>query len=148
MTTETSETISEGVDENKLISQRREKLADLRSKGNAFPNQFRRDSLAGELQQKYASMPKEEVDNLHIKVKVSGRMMLQRIMGKASFVQIKDMSGAIQLYVQRDSLAEGFYNNEFKRWDLGDIIGAEGELFKTNKDELSVRISDVVLLTT
>jgi len=147
MTTETSETITEGVDENKLISQRREKLADLRSKGNAFPNQFRRDCLAGELQEKYAHLAKEEVDNLHINVKVSGRMMLQRIMGKASFVQVKDMSGTIQLYVQRDSLPEGFYNEEFKRWDLGDIVGAEGELFKTNKDELSVRISNIELLT-
>jgi len=148
MTNETTDTItSESIDENKLIIQRREKLSDLRNKGNAFPNQFRRDALAGELQQKYASMAKEEVDNLHIKVNVSGRMMLQRIMGKASFVQMKDMSGSIQLYVQRDSLAEGFYNEEFKRWDLGDIIGAEGELFKTNKDELSVRISNIVLLT-
>ncbi len=134
-------------DENKLISQRREKLSQLREKGNAFPNQFRRDSLAGELQQKYAHLAKHEVENLHIRVKVSGRMMLQRIMGKASFVQIKDMSGTIQLYIQRDSLPEGFYNQQFKRWDLGDIIGAEGELFKTNKDELSVRISNIVLLT-
>ncbi|MFK5895045.1 MAG: lysine--tRNA ligase, partial [Pseudomonadota bacterium] len=80
-------------------------------------------------------------------VKVAGRMMLQRIMGKASFVQIKDMSGTIQLYVQRDVLPEGFYNEQFKRWDLGDIIGVEGELFKTNKDELSVRISSIILLT-
>jgi lysyl-tRNA synthetase, class II len=148
MNTETNDTLTtEGVDENKLISQRREKLSELRKKGNAFPNQFRRDSLAGELQQKYAQLPKDEVDNLHIKVKVSGRMMLQRVMGKASFVQVKDMSGTIQLYVQRDALPEGFYNEDFKRWDLGDIIGAEGELFKTNKDELSVRISSIELLT-
>lgn len=138
---------TENIDENKLIKQRREKLSELRKKGNAFPNKFRRDALAGELQQQYAHLPKEEVDSLHIKVKVSGRMMLQRIMGKASFAQIKDMSGSIQLYVQRDTLPEGFYNEEFKHWDLGDIVGAEGELFKTNKDELSVRISHIALLT-
>ncbi len=148
MNTETNNTAAtENVDENKLISQRREKLTELRKQGNAFPNKFRRDALADELQQKYASLPKEEVDGLHVKVNVSGRMMLQRIMGKASFVQIKDMSGTIQVYVQRDSLPEGFYNEQFKRWDLGDILGVEGELFKTNKDELSIRVSNIQLLT-
>ncbi|MFK5984641.1 MAG: lysine--tRNA ligase [Pseudomonadota bacterium] len=148
MNTETNDTsTTENVDENKLIKQRREKLSELRKLGNPFPNNFRRDALAGDLQLKYSSLVKEEVDNLHIKVKISGRMMLQRIMGKASFVQIKDMSGSIQVYVQRDALAEGFYNEQFKRWDLGDIIAVEGELFKTNKDELSVRVSVIQLLT-
>jgi len=135
------------VDENKLIAQRREKLTQLRKKGNAYPNSFRRDALAMELQEKYASIEKEELGNLHVKVKVSGRMMLQRIMGKASFAQLKDMSGSIQLYVQRDAFEEGFYNEQFKHWDLGDILGVEGELFKTNKDELSVRVSEIQLLT-
>jgi lysyl-tRNA synthetase, class II len=135
------------VDENKLIAQRREKLKNIREKGIAFPNKFRRDALAGDLQSQYGELTKEDVDSQHIKVKVSGRMMLQRVMGKASFVQIKDVSGSIQLYVQRDALPEGFYNEDFKRWDLGDIIGCEGELFKTNKNELSVRISAIELLT-
>jgi len=142
-----SNTDIEIIDENKLITQRREKLAVLREKGNAFPNDFRRDTVAKELHDKYDSLSKEEIDPQKIPVKVAGRMMLQRVMGKASFVQLKDMSGSIQLYVQRDSLPEGFYNEEFKRWDLGDIIGAEGELFKTNKDELSIRVSKIVLLT-
>jgi len=142
-----SNTEIEAIDENKLITLRREKLASLREKGNAFPNDFRRDCVAKDLHDKYDALSKEEIDPQKISVKVAGRMMLQRVMGKASFVQLKDMSGSIQLYVQRDSLPEGFYNEEFKRWDLGDIIGAEGELFKTNKNELSIRVSKIVLLT-
>lgn len=144
---EQTNTEIEAIDENKLITQRREKLTALREKGNAFPNDFRRDSIAKDLHDKYDALTKEEIDPQKIKVKVAGRMMLQRVMGKASFVQMKDMSGSIQLYVQRDSLPEGFYNEEFKRWDLGDIIGAEGELFKTNKNELSIRVSKIQLLT-
>jgi len=142
-----SKTAVEVVDENKLITQRREKLTALREKGNAFPNAFRRDTLAKDLHDQYDALSKEEIDGKKVPVKVAGRMMLQRIMGKASFVQLKDMSGSIQLYVQRDSLPEGFYNEDFKRWDLGDIIGAEGELFKTNKNELSIRVNKIELLT-
>ncbi|MCU7800109.1 MAG: lysine--tRNA ligase [gamma proteobacterium symbiont of Lucinoma myriamae] len=135
------------VDENKLIAQRRDKLSKLREQGNAYPNHFRRDSLAADLHADYDQMSKEELAEKNVRVVVAGRMMLQRVMGKASFATIKDMSGSIQLFLQRDSLAEGFYNEHFKKWDIGDIIGAEGVLFKTKTDELSVRVDSIELLT-
>ncbi len=134
-------------DENKLIAQRREKLAQLREQGNAFPNHFRRDSLAASLHAQYDQYTKEELAEKNIRAAVAGRMMLQRIMGKASFATIKDMSGTIQLFVQRDSLPEGFYNEQFKKWDIGDIIGAEGVLFKTKTGELSVKVDKLELVT-
>ncbi|VAX10829.1 Lysyl-tRNA synthetase (class II) [hydrothermal vent metagenome] len=135
------------VDENKLIAQRREKLAVLRERGNAFPNDFRRNVMAGELHAEYGEKSKEELEELAIRVSIAGRMMLKRVMGKASFATVQDMSGRIQLYVTRDELAEGFYNEQFKKWDLGDIIGAQGQLMKTNKGELSVKVDDIRLLT-
>ncbi|MCU7835382.1 MAG: lysine--tRNA ligase [gamma proteobacterium symbiont of Taylorina sp.] len=135
------------VDENKLIVQRREKLAQLRENGNAFPNHFRRDSLAASLHAQYDQYSKEELAEKGFRVSIAGRMMLQRVMGKASFATIKDMSGSIQLFVQRDSLTEGFYNEQFKKWDIGDIVGAEGVMFKTQTGELSVKVDNVELLT-
>jgi len=135
------------VDENKLIAQRREKLSVMRDNGNAFPNDFRRDNLAAELHAEFDDKTKEELEELNVTVKVAGRMMAKRIMGKASFAQLQDMSGRIQLFLQRDSLPEGLYNDGFKKWDIGDIIGAEGVLFKTKTDELSVKLSGVQLLT-
>ncbi len=135
------------VDENKLIAQRREKLAALREQGVAFPNDFRRNVMAGELHAEYGEKSKEELDELGVRVSVAGRMMLKRVMGKASFATVQDMSGRIQLYVTRDELPEGFYNEQFKKWDLGDIIGAEGRLMKTNKGELSVKVDSIRLLT-
>jgi len=135
------------IDENKLIVQRREKLAKLREDGNAFPNHFRRDSLAAALHDKYDKYSKEELAEKNFRVSVAGRMMLQRVMGKASFATLKDMSGSIQLFVQRDSMAEGFYNEQFKKWDIGDIIGAAGIMFKTQKGELSVKVDKLELLT-
>ncbi len=140
--------MSEQLDENKLIAQRREKLALLREQGNAFPNDFRRNVMAGELHAEYGEKSKEELEELNIRVSIAGRMMSRRIMGKASFAHVQDMSGRIQLHVQRDLLPEGFYNQQFKKqWDLGDIIGAEGQLFKTNTGELSVRVDEIRLLT-
>lgn len=139
--------VDKSVDENKLIAQRRDKLSKLREQGNAYPNHFRRDSLSANLHAEYDSLSKEELADKNIQVTVAGRMMLQRIMGKASFASIKDMSGSIQLFVQRDSLPEGFYNEHFKKWDLGDILGAKGVLFKTKTDELSVRVESIELLT-
>ena len=135
------------VDENKLIAQRREKLAALRENGVAFPNDFRRNVMAGELHAEYGEKSKEELDELGVRVSIAGRMMLKRVMGKASFATLQDMSGRIQLYVTRDELPEGFYNEQFKKWDLGDIIGAEGLLMKTNKGELSVKVDNIRLLT-
>jgi len=139
-------------EENKLIAQRREKLAGLRvaasERGkNAFPNDFRRDALAGELISHYEDKTKEELEALNIRVSIAGRMMAKRVMGKASFSQIQDMSGRIQIFLQRDSLPEGVYNEGFKKWDVGDIIGAVGVLFKTQTEELSVKVDDVQLLT-
>ena len=139
--------VDKSVDENKLIAQRREKLSKLREQGNAYPNHFRRDSLSANLHAEYDSLNKEELADKNVQVTVAGRMMLQRIMGKASFASIKDMSGSIQLFVQRDSLPEGFYNEHFKKWDLGDILGAKGVLFKTKTDELSIRVNSIELLT-
>lgn len=135
------------VDENKLIAQRREKLAALREQGVAFPNDFRRNVMAGELHAEYGEKSKEELEELGVRVSIAGRMMLKRVMGKASFATVQDMSGRIQLYVTRDELPEGFYNEQFKKWDLGDIIGAEGKLMKTNKGELSVKVDSLRLLT-
>jgi len=143
----TPDTKDEALDENKLIAQRREKLSSMREQGNAFPNDFRRDSLAAECHEQYGSMTKEELQELDVKVSVAGRMMAKRIMGKASFAQVQDMSGRIQLFLQRDALPEGLYNEGFKKWDIGDIIGAEGTLFKTQTDELSIKVTSVRLLT-
>ena len=143
----TEETTVTAEEENKLIAQRREKLSALREQGNAFPNTFRRDALAGDLLSHYQDKTKEELEELNICVAIAGRMMAKRIMGKASFSQLQDMSGRIQLFLQRDSLPEGVYNDGFKKWDVGDIIGASGVLFKTKTDELSVKVDDVQLLT-
>ena len=115
--------------------------------GTAFPNSFRRDALAGDLLAHYQDKTKEELEELNIRVAVAGRMMAKRVMGKASFSQLQDMSGRIQLFLQRDNLPEGVYNDGFKKWDVGDIIGAAGVLFKTKTDELSVKVDDVQLLT-
>jgi len=135
------------VDENKLIAQRREKLTAMREQGNAFPNDFRRNTLADECQLAYGDKSAEELEQLDVKVAVAGRLMAKRIMGKASFAQLQDMSGRVQLFLQRDALPEGVYNDGFKKWDIGDIIGAEGTLFKTKTGELSVKVCSIKLLT-
>jgi len=140
-------TPEQAIDENALIAQRKSKLAALREAGNAFPNDFRRDVMAGELHAEYGDKSNEELEANPVRVKVAGRMMSRRIMGKASFAHVQDMSGKIQLFVTRDDLAEDFYNQQFKKWDIGDIIGAEGSLFKTKTGELSVRVDDIRLLT-
>ena len=137
----------ETVDTNALIAQRRSKLTAMREEGNAFPNDFRRDVMAGELAAEYGEKSNEELEENPLRVKVAGRMMSRRIMGKASFANLRDMSGQIQLFVTRDVLAEGFYNAQFKKWDIGDIIAAEGVLFKTKTGELSVKVDDIRLLT-
>jgi len=135
-------------DENRLITQRREKLTQIRERGNAFPNDFKRNVIAGELHAEYGEKDAGELEDLAIRVKVAGRMMSRRIMGKASFIHIQDMSGQIQVFVQRDLLPDGYYNNHFKReLDVGDIVGVEGQLFKTRTGELSVRCDEFRLLT-
>lgn len=134
------------LDENEQIALRKQKLTDLRAQGNPFPNTFRRDSLAQSLHDLHDGSDKEALEQQAINVKVGGRIMTRRIMGKASFVTIQDMSGRIQLYLRGSDLPEGQYE-QFKNWDLGDIVGAEGELFKTKTGELSIKCSSVELLT-
>ncbi|MDP6436897.1 MAG: lysine--tRNA ligase [Gammaproteobacteria bacterium] len=133
-------------EENKLIAERRRKLEDLRAEGFAFPNEYRRSALAGQLQDIYADYSNEALEENDIVVAVGGRVMTRRVMGKVTFVTIQDRSGQLQLFVQRDALAEGHYKS-FKRWDLGDIVWATGRLFRTKTGELSVRVEDIQLLT-
>jgi lysyl-tRNA synthetase class 2 len=133
-------------DENKLIAERRAKLDALREQGNAFPNDFRRNAIAGELHQTFAAHDKEALAEEKIEVSVAGRMMAKRVMGKASFVKLQDRSGQIQLRLERDRLPEGVYQ-AFKKWDVGDIVSATGLLFRTNTGELTVLADEVRLLT-
>ena len=112
--------------ENDIIAQRRQHLARLRKEGNAYPNNFRRNALAGELIDKYADKSKEDLEALSVRVAVAGRMMSKRVMGKASFAHIQDMSAKLQLYIRRDDLPEGLYQ-EFRHWDIGDIVGDADE---------------------
>jgi lysyl-tRNA synthetase class 2 len=133
-------------DDNHIIAERRAKLAEWRQSGKAYPNDFRRENLAGRLDELYGSKEREELEAMPMEVKVAGRMMLKRVMGKASFVTIQDLSGRIQLYVTRDAIGEERYN-EFKRWDLGDIVGAVGTLMKTKTGELTVNCSEIRLLS-
>ncbi len=133
-------------EENDLIKQRRDKLQHWRETTQAYPNTFKPEDSAADVNAKYGVLEKEELEEKAVEVVMAGRMMTRRIMGKASFAHIKDGSASIQVYVQRDALPEGFYNEEFKKWDIGDIIGVKGTLFKTNKGELSVKVSDIELL--
>ena len=126
---------------------RREKLAALRTKGNAFPNTFRRNALAEDLHKQYNDADGEELKAKEIEVSVAGRIMTRRAMGKATFITLQDVSGKIQLYVARDNLPEGVYSDDVGHWDLGDIIGVKGTMFKPKTDELTVKATEVQLLT-
>jgi lysyl-tRNA synthetase class 2 len=132
-------------DENHLIAERRAKLAKLRERGIAFPNDFRRNALAGDLLTAYGGRSAEALEAAAIRVSVAGRMRAKRVMGKASFLKVEDSSGAIQVFLQQSALG-GIYD-EFKGWDVGDVIGAEGVLFRTKTNELSVRAEKIRLLT-
>ena len=133
-------------DENQIISERRAKLKALRELGNPFPNDFEREHLAEALSVQYEAMPKEELDPLNVAVSVAGRIMLKRLMGKASFATIQDVSGRLQIYITNDHTGEAAHE-AFKHYDLGDIVGVRGTMFKTNKGELSVRATELRLLT-
>ncbi|BBL70636.1 lysine--tRNA ligase [Methylogaea oryzae] len=133
------------LDENKLIALRREKLGELREAGIAFPNDFRRDSLAARLHEQYGELDGDALEAKAATVKLAGRLMTKRVMGKASFVHLQDMSGQMQLFLQRDNVGEDVYQ-AFKGWDMGDIIGAVGVVFRTKTGELSVRVSEIRLL--
>ena len=138
--------MTENLSENDLILQRRAKLDALRKKGIAYPNTFRRDSLSGDLRNQYKEASKEELEEKSIQVTVAGRIMLQRIMGKASFITIQDMEGQIQAYIRSNDLPEGQYE-DFKTWDLGDIVGVSGQLFLTKTGELTVHADSIEMLT-
>ncbi|HYL24317.1 MAG TPA: lysine--tRNA ligase, partial [Burkholderiales bacterium] len=129
-------------EENKLIDERREKLKALRAAGQAYPNDFRRKDLAAELHQRYGALGKEQLETQKPAAAVAGRMMLKRVMGKASFATLQDGTGRIQVYITQD--APGY--EAFKHWDLGDIVGAEGSVFKTMKGELTVNARAIRLL--
>ncbi|MBV8470256.1 MAG: lysine--tRNA ligase [Burkholderiaceae bacterium] len=134
-------------DENQLITERREKLAALRAKtAIPFPNDFKPQHRALPLLQTYGELPNEELEPKAVQVSVAGRLMLKRVMGKASFGTLQDATGRIQLFVTKDGVGEESYD-AFKHLDLGDIVGAEGTLFRTKTGELSVRVSVLRLLT-
>ncbi|WP_395348470.1 lysine--tRNA ligase [Variovorax sp. UC122_21] len=139
------------VDDNQLIAERREKLKLLRTaqtegKGVAFPNDFKPGHRAAALVEAHGAVEAEALEAQNVAVSVGGRMMLKRVMGKASFATLQDATGRIQLYVTRDAVGEEVYA-EFKRWDLGDILGAEGTLMKTKTGELSIKVTALRLLT-
>jgi len=134
-------------DENQLITERREKLAALRAKTAVpFPNDFKPQHRALPLAQRYGALANEELEPQAVAVSVAGRLMLKRVMGKASFGTLQDATGRIQLFVTKDGVGEESYE-AFKHLDLGDIVGAEGTLFRTKTGELSVRVSNLRLLT-
>jgi lysyl-tRNA synthetase class 2 len=133
-------------DENRLIAERRAKLAKLRESGIAYPNDFSPDARAADLHAEYDEQDQDTLTALGKVVRVAGRMMLKRVMGKASFATLQDASGRIQIYLDRGALGEEAYT-AFKQWDIGDILGVEGTVFKTNKGELSVHASQARLLS-
>ncbi|AVZ78879.1 lysine--tRNA ligase [Zoogloeaceae bacteirum Par-f-2] len=133
-------------DDNHIIAERREKLAQWRRSGRAFPNDFSRENTAGKLDELYGDKGAEALAANPVQVRVAGRIMLKRVMGKASFITIQDLSGRIQLYVKRDEVGEDVYD-DFKHWDIGDIVGCVGTLFKTKTGELTVQASEIRLLT-
>ena len=136
------------VDENQLIAERRGKLKALREQGVAFPNDFRRAHYAGDLQDEFADKDQwtsEALDATGRVIQMAGRMVLKRVMGKASFAQIQDMTGRIQLYLQSSTLEDSY--EAFKGWDIGDIIAVEGTLTRTKTGELSIKATKIKLLT-
>lgn len=132
--------------ENDLVEHRLAKLAVWREQGHAYPSDFHRNALAADLIHTYSAKTGEELEAHPIEVVLAGRMITRRMMGKASFVHLQDMSGRIQLYVREDTITSGMYE-EFKQWDLGDILGATGVVFKTKTGELSLKVKHIRLLT-
>ncbi|MEO7148503.1 MAG: lysine--tRNA ligase [Rhodanobacteraceae bacterium] len=145
MSDQSTENPAPTIDENKLIAERREKLRALRGLGIAFPNDFRPDAFAGDLQIETDGVDAAALATQARRVRVAGRMLGKRVMGKASFAHVQDMTGAIQLFLQAGALGEGY--EAFKGWDIGDIVGAEGTLMRTKTGELSVAAESIRLLT-
>jgi lysyl-tRNA synthetase class 2 len=144
MTTEQNTTLHQ--DENQIFAERRAKLNAIREQGVAFPNDFDRTHYAGDLHSNFSNNTHDELEEMQIHVAVAGRMMLKRVMGKASFATVQDMSGRMQLFISNGDTGEEAHN-AFKHYDLGDILGATGVLFKTKTNELSIRVTQIRLLT-
>jgi len=134
-------------DGDDIYSNRKAYLDSLREAGgNPFPNDFRRKHLADELHQEHGGASKEDLAEAAVPTTVAGRVVLRRMMGKASFLTVQDVSGRIQLYVRQDEIGPEVYE-DYNHWDIGDIVGASGVVMKTNKGELSINVSDIRLLT-
>ena len=131
--------------DNEIVRRRREQLSALREQGDAYPNDFRRDALAADLRARYGELDQEALEQVEARFSLAGRMMSRRVMGKASFAHLQDSSGRIQLFLKRDKLGEEPYG-AFKKWDLGDLIGVTGGVFKTKTGELSVQVDSIRLL--
>ncbi|NLJ51972.1 MAG: lysine--tRNA ligase [Alcaligenaceae bacterium] len=134
------------IDENHLIAERRNKLNQLREKGQAYPNDFVPEDFAANLHDAYGELDKATLDPQANSAKIAGRMMLKRVMGKASFATLQDATGRIQIYLDKKNLGEEVYE-EFKHMDIGDILAVEGRVFKTNRGELSINASSLRLIS-
>ena len=132
-------------DDNEIIRQRRAQLEELRASGDPYPNDFRRNILAADLHARYGEMDREELEGETARFHLAGRMMSRRVMGKVAFANVRDMSGEIQLFIRRDALPDGGYD-AFRKWDIGDIVGATGSVFRTKTGELSIQADTVRLL--
>ena len=133
-------------EENDQVLQRKEKLEVLRGDGNAYPNDFRRDTDTREIRRNFAHIDEQTLSATPTRVTVAGRVMTRRVMGKAGFADMHDEHGKIQIYAQRDRLADGVYNRLFRKLDIGDLIGVVGTLFRTRTGELTVQVEDIRLL--
>lgn len=141
---ETAQQLAE--EENHIIAERRAKLAALREAGVAYPNDFVRTDLFGDIRAKYQDATAEELEELKPEVACSGRMMLKRIMGKASFATVRDFTGDMQYFITKGDIGEEAYA-AWKTFDLGDIVAVKGTLFRTKTGELSIRAHELRLMT-
>ena len=133
--------------EKAILEERRKKLENLREKGIAYTNSFRPNNTANEIYQIHGELSKEDLAKKNIKnISIAGRIVLKRVMGNASFATLRDASGDIQIYVTKNNVDENVYN-DFKTWDLGDIVGVSGSLFRTNTDELTIEVWDLEMIT-
>lgn len=146
MMTEQQDVAQSTLSENEQILERKNKLRVWREEAKAYPNDFKRDALAAELHAQWNAAAEEELEKAQHTVHLAGRIMTRRLMGKASFIHLQDMSGKIQCYVTQNIIGEAAYQ-DFKKWDIGDIVGVEGEVFKTKTGELSLRAKNIRLLT-
>jgi len=134
-------------EEDDILSVRRGKLAVLRERGLAYPSGFQRSSLAAQLHEAYAAADKAALEQQAVPVTVAGRMMLRRVMGKASFITLQDSSGRIQCYLRSDDVGDSAYADFRELYDIGDIVGVSGTLMRTNRGELTVAAETIHMLT-